>query len=179
MTFNLKLEHSISNTIQIKHHIGSIQTVQSQIGVSTNYTDQLAVSANEYSIAEFQIENCSDSSQSIRSHTAVSVNDIDQPTIVEAIENINAEDITMNDAEFADESDDDMNQNIEDFRCLHPNTSCTVYDALLMVHTYSIRHDLPWTAIVDLIKLMNVVIGEDKLPTSIRNIRKTFCLSQV
>lgn len=135
----MKLEHPISNTIQIESHSGSIQSVQSD--------------------------------------TAVNVNEIDQ-SAGDAIEDFIAEDVTMNDEIFAEEPNDDdddkMDQNIEDFRILHPNTNCTVYDALLMIHTYSIRHDLSWTAIEDLIKLTNQFIGEDKLPTSIHLFKQKF-----
>lgn len=49
---------------------------------------------------------------------------------------------------------------------LHSTTNCTVFDAMLMIHAYSIRHDLSWTAIEDLITLMNRVIGEVKIPPS-------------
>lgn len=84
------------------------------------------------------------------------------------------ENVTMNDEMFTEDSGDYMDQNIEDFCNLHPNTNCTVYDALLMVHTYSIRHNLSWTAIEDLIRLMNHVIGEDKLPTSIHIFKEKF-----
>lgn len=61
-----------------------------------------------------------------------------------------------------------------DMRTLHPYTDCSVHDALLMVYAYSIRHDLTWTAMEDLIKLMNRVIGREELEPSKYLIKKKF-----
>lgn len=49
---------------------------------------------------------------------------------------------------------------------LHPHTECTLYDAFLMIFVYSKRHGLTWEATEDLARLMNRVIGEDKIPPS-------------
>lgn len=63
----------------------------------------------------------------------------------------------------------DMDENnvfYNEFYPLHSSTNCTVSDAMLIIHAYSVRHDLSWTAIEDLIKLINRVIGERKIPAS-------------
>lgn len=80
--------------------------------------------------------------------------------------------------DYSDEWAEDMSsfepQNISDLNYLHPNTNCTVYDAILMIYTYSTRHGLTWEAIEDLARLMNRVIGEKKIPPSKYIFKKKF-----
>lgn len=54
------------------------------------------------------------------------------------------------------------------------NTNCTVYDAFLMIYTYSIRHGHTWEAIEDLARLVNRVIGQEKIPPSKYIFKKKF-----
>lgn len=71
--------------------------------------------------------------------------------------------------DFDDTNDIDLGEDnffLHEYFPLHPTTNCTVSDAMLMIHAYSVRHDLSWTAIEDLIRLMNRVIGENKIPIS-------------
>lgn len=49
---------------------------------------------------------------------------------------------------------------------LHPSTSCTVHDALLMIYAYSVRHGLTWEATEDLAQLINKTNGNKKLTPS-------------
>lgn len=51
----------------------------------------------------------------------------------------------------------------EDFRNLHENTNCTVIDLLCMIYAFSIRHNLTWEAVEDLMLLTNEVIGHKEL----------------
>lgn len=85
------------------------------------------------------------------------------------------ENTTNDDADFSESgSINDNYATLDDFCTLHPNTNCTVFDALLMIHAYSIRHDLSWTAKEDLIRLVNRTIGEDKLPPSKHILKQKF-----
>lgn len=62
------------------------------------------------------------------------------------------------------EDDDDISV---DFFCkIHNSLECTVADGLSMVYAYSVRHNLSWTAVEDLILLVNSIIGNDSLPSS-------------
>lgn len=49
---------------------------------------------------------------------------------------------------------------------VHPNIQCSIADALIMIETYRIRHNLNWTAVVDLTLLINTILGTNALPTS-------------
>lgn len=68
--------------------------------------------------------------------------------------------------EWVEDTSNFVPQNISDLGYLHSNTDCTVYDAFLMIYTYSIRHGLSWEATEDLARLVNRVIGEEKIPPS-------------
>lgn len=68
--------------------------------------------------------------------------------------------------EWADDTTNFVPQNTSDLGYLHPNTNCTVYDTFLMIYTYSIRHGLTWEAVEDLARLVNRVIGQEKIPPS-------------
>lgn len=68
--------------------------------------------------------------------------------------------------EWAEDMNYFMPQNTSDLGYLHPNTNCTVHDAFLMIYIYSIRHGLTWEAIEDLARLVNRVIGQEKIPPS-------------
>lgn len=92
---------------------------------------------------------------------------------IETVENeANFHEHLFDHSTFGDFDDTNSNDLGEDnffsyeFFPLHPATSCSVSDAMLMIHAYSVRHDLSWTAIEDLIRLLNRVIGENKIPSS-------------
>lgn len=73
------------------------------------------------------------------------------------------------------EADDDIQfENIADSCLLHPNTDCTVSDAFVMVYAYFIRHSLTWTGVEDLIRLINCIVGDKKLPPSKHIFKKKF-----
>lgn len=72
--------------------------------------------------------------------------------------------------DYSDEWADDLNnfvpQNTADLGYLHPNTNCTVHDAFLMIYIFSTRHGLTWEAVEDLARLVNHVIGQEKIAPS-------------
>lgn len=80
--------------------------------------------------------------------------------------------------DYSDEWADDVNyfvpQNIADLCTLHPNTDCTVYDTFLMIYSYSVRHGLTWEAVEDLARLVNRIIGENKIAPSKYVFKKKF-----
>lgn len=59
-----------------------------------------------------------------------------------------------------------LSPNLEDLRKLHPNTSCSVIDALCMIYAFAIRHNLTWEAIEDLVRLTNRIIGSQEIQPS-------------
>lgn len=59
-----------------------------------------------------------------------------------------------------------QNPDYKDFQKLHSNTDCTVIDALCMIYTFAIRHNLTWEAIEDLVRLSNRIIGSQQLQPS-------------
>lgn len=73
-----------------------------------------------------------------------------------------------------EETDDFQFENVTDFCLLHPNTDCAVSDAFLMVYAYFIRHTLNWTGLEDLIRLINCIVGDEKLPPSKHIFKRKF-----
>lgn len=78
--------------------------------------------------------------------------------------------------------DDQLNLNEEsseysfrynDLKKLHSDTNCTVKDVMLIINAFSVRHDLTYVAIEDLIKLVNEVIGKNLLSPSKYNFKKS------
>lgn len=61
---------------------------------------------------------------------------------------------------------DEQNFDSEDMRKLHPNTDCTVIDAICMTYTFAMRHNLTWNAVEDLLNLLNRIIGREELAAS-------------
>lgn len=59
-------------------------------------------------------------------------------------------------------------------RVIHENLTCTVRDALSLIYAYSSRHNLNWTAIEDLIRLVNTIIDNNTLVPSKYMFRKMF-----
>lgn len=62
--------------------------------------------------------------------------------------------------------------NTEDMRNLHPNTNCTVLDVHCMIYAFFIRHNITWTAVQDLLLLINRIIGKNELQTSVQTFKK-------
>lgn len=83
---------------------------------------------------------------------------------------------------FEEENDRNLNddaqffipQNTAELSKLHPQTDCTLYDAFLMIFAYSKRHGLTWEATEDLARLMNRIIGEEKIPPSKHILKQKF-----
>lgn len=63
---------------------------------------------------------------------------------------------------------------VDYFRKIHNSLECTVADAYSMIYAYSVRHNLNWTAVEDLIHLVNSIIGKDSLHPSKYMFRKMF-----
>lgn len=79
-----------------------------------------------------------------------------------------------NDEEFFNDTNNSIPQDFADMTTLHSDTHCTLHDAFLMIYAYSIRHDLSWTATEDLIRLINKIIGQEKVPASKHIFEKKF-----
>lgn len=110
------------------------------------------------------------SSAAANSSADANIDDVENEEI---IQNIYRDDNTdhMN---VTEEYNDSTNQNIDDFYTLNFNTNCTIHDAYIMIYAYSIRHDLSHVAIEDLIKLINKIVGSEKLATSKYMFKKKF-----
>lgn len=86
--------------------------------------------------------------------------------------NVNTENDGLNsvqdsvDCEKLEEDDKEPDIDHENLRRLHPNTNCTVIDALCMVYAFALRHNLTWEAIEDLLRLSNRLIGSEVLRPS-------------
>lgn len=76
--------------------------------------------------------------------------------------------------QFFEETNYFIPQNTSDFCKLHPHTECTINDAFLMIFAFANRHGLTWTATEDLARLMNRVIGEEKIPPSKKVLKQKF-----
>lgn len=68
--------------------------------------------------------------------------------------------------EFFEERNRYAHQNTADLCTLHPHTDCTIYDAYLMIFIFSKRHSMTWEATEDLARLMNRIIGAEKIRPS-------------
>lgn len=91
-------------------------------------------------------------------NVSLSPNDLD-----ETIENHNREEL------------DEINEyDIDEFRTIHPNLSCSVKEAVAMIHAFSIRHNLNWEATEDVAHMINTMIGTDKIPSSKYMFKKAF-----
>lgn len=107
---------------------------------------------------------------------------VDADTSFDVVENIvsNADspDISfvenISDFDMTGDSNDSMNENFDNFCTLNSSTNCTIQDAYIMIYSYAIRHDLTQTAIEDLIKLVNNIIGNGKLSPSKYTFKKKF-----
>lgn len=74
---------------------------------------------------------------------------------------------TFNETEINTNYEENENEfSVDYFRKIHNNLECTVADVLSMIYAYSVRHNLNWTAIEDLVLLINSIIGKDVLPLS-------------
>lgn len=81
----------------------------------------------------------------------------------------------FNETEFNEDYEENEDEfNIDHFRKIHSNLECTVADALSLIYAYSVRHNLNWIAVEDLIRLVNSVVGKDALPPSKYMFKKLF-----
>lgn len=107
-----------------------------------------------------------DDHSSVSSNTTLESNAIENESIHNNIIDDVDDDAPMNESASFDRSQyffDRPNIDLDDIRVLHPHTDCTVHDAYLMVYTYYSRHGLTWTAMEDIIRLMNRIIGSEIL----------------
>lgn len=104
----------------------------------------------------------------------VNLDDVENDATIHNTANIDISLIDNNNDIDAEQSDDLTNQTIDDFCILNQNTNCTIHDAYIMIYAYSIRHDLSRTAIEDLIRLINSIIGSEKLASSKYFFKKKF-----
>lgn len=76
--------------------------------------------------------------------------------------------------EFFEHTNHFLPEDRADLCKLHPHTDCTRYDAFLMIFVYSKRHGLTWEATEDLARLINRIIGEEKIPPSKKAFKQKF-----
>lgn len=152
--------HTISCKMDSMANIGNFSAVSSNVDNenTSEDIDMNSVETNSVSSGEFasEIEN-------ERSHH-------DE----QWFDNFEENDENFNDAEFFEESNYFIPQNTADLCKLHPHTDCTLYDAFLMIFVYSKRHGLTWEATEDLARLMNRIIGQEKIPPSKYIFKKKF-----
>lgn len=75
--------------------------------------------------------------------------------------------IDFNETEIIEDYEENEHEfSVDYFRKIHNNLECTKADVLSMIYAYSVRHSLNWTAIEDLILLVNSIVGKDALPPS-------------
>lgn len=73
---------------------------------------------------------------------------------------------------------DEPNFDFYGFSRVHENIDCTKKDALHMIYAYFVRHNLSWTALEDLCRLINNIIGTDCIPSSKYIFKKIFLKNQ-
>lgn len=57
---------------------------------------------------------------------------------------------------------------------VHEYLDCSIKDALAMLYSYYVRHNLSWVALKDLIILINAILGVNSLPISKHMFKKLF-----
>lgn len=98
------------------------------------------------------------------------------------IENENGEIFNNTDlddpTESGEDSDDLADQledfEIDDYRTVHENLSCSVNTAMLLIYTFFIRYNLSWSALEDLCMLINEILERKSIPTSRYLFKKKF-----
>lgn len=63
---------------------------------------------------------------------------------------------------------------INDLQPLENNLNCTKADVMLIIYAFSIRHNLNWNGVEDLVHLVNTVLGDKVLPASKYFFKKKF-----
>lgn len=66
------------------------------------------------------------------------------------------------------------NINFDEHEKIHENLTCTVKEAINIINAYAIRRNANWAEIVDLIHLVNTIVGENKIPASKYLFKKKF-----
>lgn len=128
-------------------------------GDSVNLVDESILFERELVSGEFGEESIID-------------DDNEQSPFESAFNNISC---TLNETNIETDNDENENDICVDYLIkIHENLECTVMDVLSMVYAYSVRHNLNWTAVEDLIHLVNAVTGRDSLPSSKYMFKKMF-----
>lgn len=65
-------------------------------------------------------------------------------------------------------------EDIDNFRKVHKDLNCTVKDAMNMIYAYSVRHNLNWVAVENLVRLINAITDTNVLIPSKYIFKKTF-----
>ena len=63
------------------------------------------------------------------------------------------------------------------FEKISPNSEYTVFDVFKMTQAVMTANNLSYTAVLDIIKLMNLTLGQKKLPESLHLFKKVCCES--
>lgn len=96
----------------------------------------------------------------------------ESPSIEELATDYRSYENSNHSEEEFENNQDRINDSIEDMLTLHPNTECTVADALCMITAFVIRHNLPWIAVEDLLQYTNHIIGRKELTTCKHTFKK-------
>lgn len=70
--------------------------------------------------------------------------------------------------------DDQPDIDPDDFQRIHPSLNSTVNDAMLIIYAFSIRHNLNWNAVEDLVRVVNSIVGTNVLSSTKYAFKKNF-----
>lgn len=90
---------------------------------------------------------------------------------------------TFLESDSADSDVEDEDINVEEresifdrefYTPLSEHLNCTVADAMFMIYAFSVRHNLNWKAVQNLVCLVNMILGDDVLKPSKYEFKKKF-----
>lgn len=87
------------------------------------------------------------------------------------------EEVTFNGIEHSENDDEwfyDSQFDIDDLVPLPNNPNCSKADAMSIIYAFSVRHNLNWTCLEDLVHLINTLFGAHILPASKYMFKKKF-----
>lgn len=76
--------------------------------------------------------------------------------------------------DFESESSEMPEIDVNNFRTIHPNLSCSVRDAMTLIYAFSHRHNLNWQGVEDLLLLVNTIVKTNELVPSKYLFKKMF-----
>lgn len=160
-----KVENRIEQCISLHSNKEcTISDSDSDAGISE--TDQ--ENETEYDISSFETdENIVNIDSSYEEDDSLNYNDTEMTDTDQCDSDRNS------DLDSDDDTDSDYFQNTEK---VHPNLSCNVSELLMMIMIIYLKHNLSWTALVDLLTLINTIFGRTIIPPSKYLFKKMFPL---